>query len=111
MPGALKRLIIARNVLSGEVKYFISNEIDAPTETVLHVAFRRWQLERLFEDAKGSVGLDQSEIRKYLALKRHMILSMVICWTASWFFCRWHLACPSFVVDFAGCLRFIVCDR
>lgn len=77
VPGALKRLIIARNVLSGEVKYFISNETDARTETVLHVAFRRWQVERLFEDAKGSVGFDQSEVRKYLALKRHMILSMV----------------------------------
>ena len=76
MPGALKRLVIARNVLSREVKYFLSNAVDAPTETVLHVAFRRWQVERLFEDAKGSVGFDQSEVRKYVALKRHLILSM-----------------------------------
>ncbi len=75
-PGARKLLLVARNVLSGEVKYFLSNETVAPTETVLHIAFRRWQVERLFEDAKGSVGFDQSEVRKYLALKRHMILSM-----------------------------------
>ncbi len=75
-PGTVKRLLIARNVLTGEVKYFLSNETEMPTETVLHVAFRRWQVERLFENAKGSVGFDQSEVRKYKALKRHLILSM-----------------------------------
>ena len=74
--GVMKRLLIARNVLTQEVKYFLSNETEMPTETVLHVAFRRWQVERLFEDAKGSVGFDQSEVRKYKALKRHLILSM-----------------------------------
>jgi SRSO17 transposase len=75
-PGTVKRLLIARNVLTGEVKYFLSNETDAPIETILHVAFRRWQVERLFEDVKGSIGFDQSEVRKYVALKRHLILSM-----------------------------------
>ena len=75
-PSAQKKLLIARNLLSGEVKYFLSNASGVPTETLLHVAFRRWQVERLFEDAKGCVGFDQSEVRKYVALKRHMILTM-----------------------------------
>jgi len=75
-PGPLRKLLIARNVRTGEVKYFLSNATDASAETLLHVAFRRWQVERLFQDAKGCVGFDQSEVRKYTALKRHMILSM-----------------------------------
>ena len=75
-PGPLRKLLIVRNVLSGEVKYFLSSAVGAPPETLLHVAFRRWQVERLFQDAKGCVGFAQSEVRKYTALKRHMILSM-----------------------------------
>ncbi len=75
-PGPLRKLLIVRNVLSGEVKYFLSSATDAPAETLLHVAFRRWRVERLFQDAKGCVGFAQSEVRKYAALKRHMILSM-----------------------------------
>lgn len=74
--GPARKLLIARNILTGEVKYFLSNATTVPTETLLHVAFRRWQVERLFEDAKGCVGFDQSEVRRYVALKRHMILSM-----------------------------------
>lgn len=71
-------LIIARNVLDGEVKYFLSN---APATTrlekLLSVAFSRWVIERLFEDGKEAVGLDHFEVRRYLPLMRHLILSMV----------------------------------
>jgi SRSO17 transposase len=71
-------LLIARNVLDGEVKYFFSNAPkETPLETLLHVAFSRWHIERLFEDAKGQVGLDHFEVRRYLPLIRHLILSMV----------------------------------
>jgi len=71
-------LIVARNVLSGEIKYFLSNAPkDTPAEVLLHVAFSRWHVERVFEDAKGQVGLDHFEVRNYLPLMRHLILSMV----------------------------------
>jgi SRSO17 transposase len=71
-------LLIARNVLDGEVKYFFSNApADASVADLLRIAFSRWAIERLFEDGKGAVGLDHFEVRRYLALKRHLILSMV----------------------------------
>jgi len=71
-------LIVARNVVDAEVKYFFSNApADTPLEELLRVAFSRWGIERLFEDAKGEVGLDHFEVRRYLPLMRHLILSMV----------------------------------
>jgi SRSO17 transposase len=78
LPAQKRRLITARNVLDGEIKYFLSDAPgDVPVETLLHVAFTRWRIERIFEDAKGEIGLDHFEVRKYLPLMRHMILSMV----------------------------------
>lgn len=77
-PGEEGWLIVARNVLDGEVKYFFSNApADAAIETLLAVAFHRWCIERLFEDAKGQVGMDHFEVRRYRPLIRHLILSMV----------------------------------
>jgi len=77
-PGEVLRLVIAREALTGEVKYFLSN---APREVslgeVLHVAFSRWRIERIFEDGKGEVGLDHFEVRNYTSLIRHLILSMI----------------------------------
>ena len=78
LPGPQQWLIIARHVLTGEVNYFLSNAPqETPREELLHVAFSRAYLERLFEDAKGQVGWDQSEVRKYQPLMRHLLLSMV----------------------------------
>lgn len=78
LPPEKRRLIVARNVLDGEIKYFLSDApLDTPVETLLHIAFSRWRIERLFEDAKGEIGLDHFEVRNYLPLMRHMILSMV----------------------------------
>jgi SRSO17 transposase len=71
-------LIVARNVLDNEVKYFFSNApAHTPVEVLLHVAFSRWHIERLFEDGKGQVGMDHFEVRHYLPFIRHLILSMV----------------------------------
>ena len=79
LPGETLHLLVARNVLdSGELKFFVSN---APPETsvevLLLVAFSRWRVERCFEDQKSEIGLDQYEGRRYLGLKRHLILSAV----------------------------------
>jgi SRSO17 transposase len=78
LPGDPCWLVVARNGLDGEVKYFYSNAPeDTPAEVLLHVAFSRSHIERLFEESKGEVGLDHFEVRKYLALRRHLVLSMV----------------------------------
>lgn len=73
------RLIVCRRVLDPtEVKYFISNAApETAVETLLLVAFSRWRVERCFEDQKGEVGLDHYEGRRYIGLKRHLILSAV----------------------------------
>lgn len=78
LPGPEQWVIIARNVLTGEVKYFLScAPKETATEELLHVAFSRAHIERLFEDAKGQVGLNQFEVRKYQPVMRHLVLSMV----------------------------------
>lgn len=79
LPTAPHILLVARNVLHPEeIKYFLSNAPpDAPTETLLLVAFSRWKIERMFEEGKGELGMDHFEVRKYLALRRHLILSCV----------------------------------
>ncbi len=75
-PGREGRLIIAREVLAGETKYFLSDAgPEVPLTTLLCVAFSRWHIERLFEDAKGEVGFDHFEVRNYVSLMRHLVLT------------------------------------
>lgn len=73
-----KWLLIARNPLDGDVKYFLSN---APAEVeiskLLSVAFTRWRIEHNFEESKQEVGLDHFEVRLYPSLERHLAISMV----------------------------------
>jgi SRSO17 transposase len=79
LPSRPHQLIIARNVLNpDEVKFFLSNAPEStPVETLLLVAFGRWPIERLFEDTKSELGLDHFEVRKYLAIQRHLLLTCV----------------------------------
>jgi SRSO17 transposase len=46
-------------------------------ETVVRVAGQRWAIEENFEDAKGLVGLDQYEVRKWRAWYRHITLALL----------------------------------
>ena len=70
-------LLVAQNVMTGELKYFLSNApADTPMETLLHVAFCRAEVEQLFEASKGEIGLDHFEVRHYLPLIRHLIVSL-----------------------------------
>lgn len=60
------------------MKYFLSNaSADTLLEVLLHVAFSRWHIERVFEDGKGEIGLDHFEVRQYRSILRHLVLSMV----------------------------------
>ena len=84
IPGQELRLLIARHVLTGELKYFLAHAPrEVTTEQIRCVAFSRWHIERLFEDSKGEVGLDHFEVRKYRSLRRHLVLSMLsLCFLA-----------------------------
>ena len=78
LPTEHVTLLIARNVFTDEVKYFLSNApADTPVAVLLHVAFSRWHIEREIQDAKGQVGFDHFEVRRYQALISHMTVSLV----------------------------------
>lgn len=68
-------LIVARNVETDEVKYFVSN---APPHTavekLLKVAFCRWNVEHAFRVVKTEIGFGHFEGRSWLGLLRHMLL-------------------------------------
>lgn len=78
LPAQAHQLLVVRDVLSGEVKFFLSNaEEKTSTEALLKVAFSRWRVERCFQDDKNYIGLDHYEGRRYTGLLRHLILSSV----------------------------------
>lgn len=72
-------LMVARDVLNpDEVKYFLSNAAPGvPMESILHVAFSRWPIERCLEDEKTELGLSHFECRKYVAVLRHLLITQV----------------------------------
>jgi SRSO17 transposase len=71
-------LIWASNEESGEEKFFLSNAPeDAKIETLVRVAFRRWNVEHSFRVAKSELGFADFEGRNYKALMRHLSLCLV----------------------------------
>jgi SRSO17 transposase len=79
-------LIVARNVLTGEVKYFLSNRVPGrdgwSLRKILRVAFGRWPIEDCFREAKKELGLDHYECRGWRCIHRHLyvaILSQLFC--------------------------------
>ncbi len=78
LPGDPLHLLVCRNPLDGEIKYFVAHAPpETPTEVILPVAFSRWKVERCFKDGKQEVGLDHYEGRTWQGLIRHLILSSV----------------------------------
>jgi len=69
-------LIVAKNLQTGEIKYFVSN---APAkeklETLMEIAFSRWHVEKWFERAKQECGFGAFEVRTYTSLIRHWLAS------------------------------------
>jgi SRSO17 transposase len=72
-------LIWARNVATGEEKYFLSNApADAKLPTLVRVAFCRWNVEHTFRVAKSELGFTHYEGRNYTALMRHQTLCLLM---------------------------------
>lgn len=74
---ATHRLILARNRVTGEVKYFVTN---APRRVglrqLLRVGLKRWAVEHCFRVSKSEIGLTHFEGRSYVGLMRHQILCL-----------------------------------
>jgi len=79
LPSRPHHLLVARSALHpDEIKYYISNAPeDTPVKTLLRVAFSRWTVERAFEDSKTELGMDHFEVRKFISVQRHLLLSCV----------------------------------
>lgn len=81
LPGRRHTLIVARNVLTAEVKYFVSNRVPGEhgisLRRLLRVAFQRWSVESCLREAKEELGLDHYEVRGWRCLHRHFYLTQL----------------------------------
>jgi len=72
-------LIWAKNVETGEEKYFLSNaSTNAKLATLLRVAFSRWNVEHSFRVGKSELGFTHYEGRNYSGLMRHQTLCLLM---------------------------------
>lgn len=87
LPTRRHCLLVARNVLTGEVKYFLSNRVPGELNPVtgtyvtlrwlLRVAFGRWSIESCFREGKEELGLDHYEVRGWRCVHRHFFVTQL----------------------------------
>jgi SRSO17 transposase len=80
--GVTHRLVVRRNITTGELGYFWAH---APAEATLadlvRVIGMRWMVEECFQAAKGQVGLDHYQVRSWPGWYRHVTLAIAAhCW-------------------------------
>lgn len=86
-PTRRHALIVARNVLTGEMKYFLANRVPGEINPVpgeyitlrflLRVAFGRWSIESCFREGKEELGLDHYEVRGWRCVHRHFYVTQL----------------------------------
>jgi len=78
-PGTAQWLLVRRSVSDPTERayYRVSGPAETTVDALARVAGRRWCIETAFEEAKGLVGLDQYEVRKWEAWHRHVTLSLL----------------------------------
>jgi SRSO17 transposase len=87
LPTRRHCLIVARNVLTGEVKYFLANRVPGEVNPVtgqsvalrwlLRVAFGRASIESCFREGKEELGLDHYEVRGWRCVHRHFYITQL----------------------------------
>jgi len=81
LPGRRNCLIVARNVLTEEMKYFVANRVPGEKGVtlrwLLRVAFGRWPIESCFREAKHELGMDHYQVRGWRCIHRHFFLTQV----------------------------------
>lgn len=85
-PSRQQTLIVARNVRTGEMKFFLSNQVvgrnGVTLRWLLRMAFGRWSIEACFRVAKEELGMDHFEVRGWRCIHRHYYvtgLSSLLC--------------------------------
>jgi len=87
LPTRRHCLIAAHNVLTGEVKFFLSNRVPGERNPVmghfvtlrglLRVAFGRCSIESCFREGKEELGLDHYEVRGWRCVHRHFYVTQL----------------------------------
>jgi len=87
LPSRRQCLIVARNVLSGEMKYILSNRVPGEVNPIngkritvrwlLRVAFGRCSIEGCFRESKEELGLDHYEVRGWRCVHRHFYVTQL----------------------------------
>ena len=78
-PGKGYWLLARRSIAKpGELAYYVCfGPAGTSLEELVRVAGTRWAIEECFEEAKGEVGLDQYEVRRWDGWYRHATLAML----------------------------------
>ncbi len=78
-PGKGHWLLVRRSIAQPEelAFYVCFGPAETTMEDLVRVAGIRWSIEECFEEAKGQVGLDQYEVRKWEGWYRHITLAML----------------------------------
>jgi SRSO17 transposase len=75
---AVHHLLIRRNDTTGELAYLrCYSPTPVPLRTLVAVAGQRWRIEESFQAAKGLVGLDQHQVRRWNSWYRWTTLAML----------------------------------
>jgi SRSO17 transposase len=70
--------LYARRLEDGQIKYSLCNEsMDATLEDIRTPALMRWSIEQCFNECKGSLGMDQYEVRTWQGWRRHILLTFI----------------------------------
>ena len=73
------RWLLMRNIAEPEeIAYYLCyGSAQTSVQELIGIAGRRWALEDCFEAAKGEVGLDEYEVRKWDGWQRHITLCLL----------------------------------
>lgn len=73
-------LLVRRSITDPEdlAYYGCFSPREVPLEELVRVAGTRWVIEDVFKEAKGQVGLDQYEVRRWTGWYRHITLALLV---------------------------------
>ncbi|MET8312460.1 IS701 family transposase [Micromonospora sp. NPDC005173] len=77
--GYHRWLLVRRSITDpAELAYYLCyGPADTTDEHLIRIAGSRWAIEECFQTAKGQVGLDEYQVRRYDAWYRHITLAML----------------------------------